>query len=203
MSEDKTENQTPENEMPTSDEQGNDAATEEIVDAPEAETQEDPVEKLEAEVADLKDRLLRAMAETENVRRRADRDKADASSYAVTGFARDMLDVADNLKRALDSAPEDVAEDMKVLVEGVDMTQRNLLNTLEKHGIKEVNPEMGEKFDHNLHQAMFEVPVPDGEKGGCVMQVVSSGYVIKDRLLRPAMVGVSKAAPQPKVDQEA
>ncbi|WND03652.1 nucleotide exchange factor GrpE [Temperatibacter marinus] len=163
----------------------------------------DPVEALTIEVADLKDRLLRAMAETENVRRRADRDKTDASAYAVTGFARDMLDVADNLGRALDSQPDEIADDMTPFVEGVDMTKRNLLQTLEKHGIKEVNPEIGEKFDPNLHQAMFEVPVPPENPGGAVMQVVAKGYVIKDRLLRPAMVGVSKAAPAQKVDQEA
>lgn len=161
----------------------------------------DPVSELEAQVAELKDRVLRAMAETENVRRRSERDKADASAYAVTAFARDMLDVADNLGRALESQPEDISEDMKAFVEGVDMTKRGLLQTLEKHGIKEINPEMGDKFDHNLHQAMFEVPVPEGNPGGAVMQVVAKGYVIKDRLLRPAMVGVSKAAP--KVDTKA
>lgn len=167
--------------------------------APEEEV--DPVTVLEEQVTELKDKLLRAMAETENVRRRAERDRTDASAYAVTGFARDMLDVADNLGRALTSAPEEIADDMKAFVEGVDMTKRNLGQTLEKHGIKEVNPEMGDKFDPNLHQAMFEMPAAEGAAGGAVMQVVATGYVIKDRLLRPAMVGVSKAAP--KVDTTA
>lgn len=157
------------------------------------ETEDDVVATLQAEVADLKDRLLRSVAETENVRRRAEKDKADASSYAVTGFARDMLNVSDNLRRALDSQPEEVPEDLKGFVEGVEMTERELLNTMERYGIKKVEPEVGEKFDHKFHQAMFEVPTEEREPGS-VMQVVAPGYVIKDRLLRPAMVGVAKGA---------
>jgi molecular chaperone GrpE len=159
------------------------------------------VEKLQGEVGELKDRLLRTMAEMENVRRRAEKDKADANAYAVTGFARDMLNVSDNLRRALDSTPEEVADDMKAFSEGVEMTERELLNTLERHGITKVSPEVGEKFDHKLHQAMFEVPTDD-HPTGTVMQVVAPGYVIKDRLLRPAMVGVAKGV-APKVDTEA
>ncbi len=158
------------------------------------------IAKLQAEVATLKDRLLRSAAETENVRRRADKDKQDASAYAVTSFARDVLNISDNLRRALDSQPEDVSDDMKGFVEGVDMTERELLNTMERYGIKKVEPEIGEKFDHKFHQAMFEVPTEDHPTGS-VMQVVAAGYVIKDRLLRPAMVGVAKGAP--KVDTEA
>ena len=159
-------------------------------------------EALQAEVADLKEKLLRTMAEMENVRRRAEKDRADASAYAVTGFARDMLNVSDNLRRALDSVPNETPDDMNAFVEGVDMTERELLNTLERHGIKQVNPEAGEKFDHKFHQAMFEVPTTD-HPNGTIMQVVAAGYVIKERLLRPAMVGVAKAADQPKVDTEA
>lgn len=151
----------------------------------------DPVAALQSEVAVLKDQVLRARAETENVRRRADRDRQDASAYAVTGFARDMLTVSDNLRRALDTMPDDVADDMKGFVEGVEMTERELLNTMERYGIKKVEPEVGEKFDHKFHQAMFEVPTADHAPGS-VMQVVAPGYVIKDRLLRPAMVGVAK-----------
>lgn len=162
----------------------------------------DPVETLQAEVADLKDRLVRALAETENVRRRGEKDRADASAYAVTGFARDMISVSDNLRRALDSLPDETADDMKAFIEGVDMTERELLNTFERHGISKVSPEIGDKFDHKFHQAMFEVPTAD-HPNGTVMQVVAEGYVIKDRLLRPAMVGVAKAAEQPKVDTEA
>lgn len=151
----------------------------------------DPFAALTEEVAELKDQLLRARAETENVRRRADRDRQDASAYAVTGFARDMLNVSDNLRRALETMPEEIADEMKGFVEGVEMTERELLNTMEKYGIKKVNPEVGEKFDHKFHQAMFEVPTNDHAPGS-VMQVVAPGYVIKDRLLRPAMVGVAK-----------
>lgn len=165
-----------------------------------AETEEDIVAQLKSEIAELKERLVRALAETENVRRRADKEKADASAYGVTTFARDMLNVSDNLRRALDSAPKEVADDIKGFVEGVDMTERELLNILERHGIKKVEPEVGEKFDHKFHQAMFEVPTNEHTPGS-VTQVVAAGYVIKDRLLRPAMVGVAKGEIQ-KVDTE-
>ena len=161
----------------------------------------DPIAALQSEVAVLKDQVLRARAETENVRRRADRDRQDASAYAVTGFARDMLTVSDNLRRALDSMPDDVADDIKAFIEGVEMTERELLNIMERYGIKKVEPEIGEKFDHKFHQAMFEVPTAEHAPGS-VMQVVSSGYVIKDRLLRPAMVGVAKGEAK-AVDTEA
>lgn len=164
-------------------------------------TEADIIAELQSEVATLKDRLLRAAAETENVRRRAEKDKADAGKYAVTGFARDMLNVSDNLRRALDTQPEEIADDMKAFVEGVAMTESELLNTMERYGIKKVEPEVGEKFDHKFHQAMFEVPTED-QAPGSVMQVVAPGYVIKDRLLRPAMVGVAKGA-EKKVDTEA
>lgn len=160
----------------------------------------DEVASLKAEVADLKDRLLRTMAETENVRRRAEKDKADASAYAVTNFARDMLNISDNLRRALDTMPEDVPADLKAFVEGVEMTERELLNIFERHGIKKVDPKVGDKFDHQIHQAMFEVPTTEHVPGS-VMQVVAAGYVIRDRLLRPAMVGVAKGDVQ-KVDTE-
>ncbi len=162
--------------------------------------EDDVVAQLKSENAELKDRLVRALAETENVRRRAEKDKADASAYGVTAFARDMLNVSDNLKRALEAAPKEVSEDLKGFVDGVDMTERELLNILERHGIRKVEPEVGEKFDHQFHQAMFEVPTNDHAPGS-VMQVVAAGYVIKDRLLRPAMVGVAKGEVQ-KVDQE-
>ncbi|WP_262693459.1 nucleotide exchange factor GrpE [Kordiimonas aquimaris] len=162
---------------------------------------EEVITNQQSEIAALKDQILRARAETENVRRRADRDRQDASAYAVTGFARDMLTVSDNLQRALDSIPEDVADDTKTFVEGVEMTGRELLNTMERYGIKKVEPEVGEKFDHKFHQAMFEVPTEE-QAPGTVMQVVAPGYVIKDRLLRPAMVGVAKGEKK-AVDTEA
>jgi molecular chaperone GrpE len=151
------------------------------------------LEAAEAEIADLKERLLRAVAETENVRRRAQKDVEDARRYAITGFARDLLAVADNLGRALDALPEGAENDptFGALVQGVQLTGRELVNVLERHGVREVRPH-GEKFDHNLHQAMFEVE--DAEQPhGTVNQVLQVGYTIGDRLLRPAMVGVTKA----------
>lgn len=165
------------------------------------ESEEDIIANLHEEIAGLKDQVLRARAETENVRRRADRDRQDASAYAVTGFARDMLTVSDNLARALDASPQEVPDDMKAFVEGVEMTGRELLNTMERYGIKKVEPEVGEKFDHKFHQAMFEVPTEEHAPGS-IMQVVAPGYVIKDRLLRPAMVGVAKGEKK-AVDTEA
>jgi len=165
---------------------------EQFEDETEAEGEDiDVVAQLQSEVAALKDNLLRAVAEGQNIRRRADKERQDASAYAVTGFARDMLNVADNLKRALDSQPEDIADDMKAFVEGVDLTGRELLNVMERHGITKIEPEVGEKFDHKFHQAMFEVPTKE-QAPGTIMQVVAQGYMIKDRLLRPAMVGVAK-----------
>ncbi len=146
-----------------------------------------------AESAELRDQLLRAMAETENVRRRAAREREEAAKYSIANFARDVLGIADNLRRAIDSAPaETVAEGgAKALFEGVEMTERELLTALERHGVKRLEP-LGEKFDHNLHQAMFEVPDADAAPG-TVVQVMQPGYVINERLLRPAMVGIAKA----------
>ncbi|NOZ42213.1 MAG: nucleotide exchange factor GrpE [Alphaproteobacteria bacterium] len=177
---------SPETEMPA------DSATEE--NTPEKNHQDD---KLIAEIADLKDRLLRAVAETENLRRRADRERSDAANYAMTAFARDLLGVGDNLRRALDSIPPDadLGEHARTLIDGIEMTERELLNMLERHNIKKIDP-MGEKFDHNRHQALFEVP-DTGEEDGTIVQVMQIGYVIKDRLLRPAMVGVAKGQKKP------
>ncbi len=196
-----TEGQTAAEDHTVTEDQAADEGNTEEQDAPADDADLDPIAALTEEVAMLKDQVLRARAETENVRRRADRDRADASAYAVTGFARDMLSVSDNLRRALDSMPEDIAEEMKVFVEGVEMTERELLNTMEKYGITKVEPEVGEKFDHKFHQAMFEVPTTEHAPGS-VMQVVAAGYVIKDRLLRPAMVGVAKGDAK-AVDTEA
>ena len=172
--------------------EGEDAQVENF---PNAETAASPLEAAEQQIADLKDQLLRAMAETQNLRRRSTREKEDATKYSIANFARDMLNVGDNMRRAIDAAPEGAGEGedaMASLVQGVEMTERELLATLERHGIKAIEP-MGEKFDHNLHQAMFEVP--DAEKApGTVVQVIQAGYVIGERLLRPSMVGVSKAA---------
>lgn len=156
------------------------------------------IEALAAEAADLKDRLLRTMAEMENVRRRADREREEARKYAVTAFARDMLAVGDNMNRAIQSIGADAraaADDtIKTLIEGVEMTEREMLNVFERHGITKIEPK-GEKFDPNFHQAMFEVENPE-VAAGTVVEVVAPGYVIGERVLRPAMVGVSKGGPK-------
>ena len=166
--------------------------------------QPDPVAALEAERIDLKDKLLRSLADLENMRRRAERDVADARLYGVTNFARDMLTVADNLGRALDSVPAEAragAEGaLKGLIDGIELTQRDLLKTLDRHGVKRLDPE-GAKFDPNMHQAMFEVPNPD-LPNGTVVQVVQTGYAIGERVLRPAMVGVSRGGPKAGVAGE-
>ena len=157
---------------------------------------EERVAALEAELAEHKDQLLRALAETENVRRRAQREREDALKYAVAGFAKELLSVADNLRRALDSLPQSEVKDERTrgLVTGVEATERELLSVFERHGLRRIDPE-GERFDHNLHQAIFEAERP-GKPGGIVIEVLQPGYVLHDRLLRPAMVGVAKQTPK-------
>ena len=154
---------------------------------------EERIAALEAELADTKDRLLRALAETENVRRRAQREREDTQKYAVSGFARDLLSTADNLRRALDSVPEAEIRDARTrsLLDGVAATERELLSVFERHGIRRIDPK-GERFDHNFHQAVFEAERPDAP-AGTVIEVLQPGYVLHDRLLRPAMVGFAKA----------
>jgi molecular chaperone GrpE len=160
-------------------------------------SQETRAADLEAELAEYKDRLLRALAETENVRRRAQREREDASKYAIAGFAKDLLSAADNLRRALESLPESEAKDERTrsLLAGIAATERELLGVFERHGIKRLDPK-GEVFDHNFHQAIFEAERPD-QPGGSVVEVLQPGYVLHDRLLRPAMVGVAKGGPKP------
>lgn len=156
----------------------------------------------QAEIAELKDRLLRSMAEVENVRKRAERDRQDAARYGTASFARDLLAVADNLRRALESLPEPAAQDENVrsFAEGMEITERELLKAFEKAGIRRIDP-MGEKFDHNFHEAMFEVPSTD-QPTGTVVQVIQPGYVIHDRLLRAARVGVARAAEGAREDSK-
>lgn len=153
---------------------------------------------LEAQVAELKDKYLRTYAEMENTRRRAEKDVADARNFSIAGFARDMLSVADNLGRALaavDPALREAADStFKTLLEGVDLTHRELSKTLEKHGVRLLDP-VNQKFDPNFHQAMFEIP-DDSVPSGTVKQVVQPGYAIGERVLRPAMVGITKATPK-------
>jgi molecular chaperone GrpE len=154
----------------------------------------DPLSALMAERDQLKDQLLRALADTENMRRRSEREAANVRKYGHTPFARDLVGAIDNLARVIDSAPDDLGqadETMKSLITGIQLSWTELQSVIEKHGIKRVEP-LNEKFDYNLHQAMFEVPTND-QPSGVVLEVVQHGYVLHDRLLRPAMVGVSKA----------
>lgn len=165
----------------------------------------DPLETLKAENAELRDRFLRLAAEMDNLRRRTERDVKDAKSYAVTGFARDMLAVSDNLRRALEAVSEEARASadagLAALIEGVEMTERGMLSTLERHGVRKIEPQ-GQKFDPNFHQAMFEIPnaeVPNNT----VVQVVQAGFTIGDRVLRPAMVGVANGGQKTEAQPEA
>ena len=160
---------------------------------------------LETEIAELRDRALRAMAEADNAQKRAARDVSESRKYGATALARDVLSVADNLGRALLAVPDVPREDDENLFNlrtGVDMTLKEMLQALERHGVKKVTPEAGERFDHNRHQAMFEVPTDDLAPGA-VAQVVQDGYVIHDRLLRPALVGVARKPPEEAPSGEA
>jgi molecular chaperone GrpE len=153
---------------------------------------------LAKEVADYKDKLLRSLADMENLRRRTDREVADARVYGVSSLARDIAGVADNMRRALAAFGESAAViegPVKALVEGVELIERELLKVLEKHGVKRFDPQQGVKFDPNLHQAIFEVPDANVASGS-IAQVIQPGYMIGERVLRPAMVGVSKGGPK-------
>src|SRR5437764_15010745 len=156
--------------------------------------EEGSVEALAKEAADARDKMLRTLAEMENLRKRTSREVADARVYGITGFARDVLEIADSLQRALDAVrPEATAAadpGLKALTAGVELTERSLLNTLEKNGVKKFDPS-GEKFDPNFQQAMYEVPDPS-VPSGTVVQVVQAGFMIGERVLRPALVAVSK-----------
>ncbi len=166
---------------------------------------EDPVEAMhniigeqQAEIEELKDKMLRTVAEMENLRRRTTKEVADAKAYAVANFARDMLSVSDNLRRATEAVPDEAKEEgntgLTTLIEGVEMTEREMLNALEKNGVKKLNPK-GEKFDPHFHQAMYEVPNPE-LPNNMVIEVVQEGYTIGTRVLRPAMVGLAKGGPK-------
>ena len=158
----------------------------------------DPAAELAKEAAELKDRLLRTLAEMENLRRRTEREVADARIYGVTNFARDIVGVADSMERAMKALDDEIRDKadagVKALLDGVELTERELLKVLEKHGVTKLEPK-GQKFDPNMHQAMFEMPDPS-MPAGMVTQVVQPGYKIGERVLRPAMVGVSKGGPK-------
>jgi molecular chaperone GrpE len=161
------------------------------------------IDEKEKELAALKDQALRALAEVENTRRRGERELQDMSKYAVTGFARDLVSVLENLQRAVDSIPAEMRTNQPAvnnLAVGVEMTLKELLGVFERQGIKRIDP-MGQKFDHNFHQAVAQIDTPDAE-AGTVVQVLQAGYVIHDRLLRPAMVGVAAGSSQ-KLDASA
>jgi len=182
--------------MSDTQDQPQDAPADEIQPEPAQPTPEELIARLIAEMADLKDQLLRAVAEGENIRRRAAKEKQDASKFAIASLARDLLAVPDTLDRAIASIPDEVRaqEGVTSLIEGMELTQRQLLGIFERHGIKPIHP-MGEKFDPNFHQAMFEAP-DTGQPDGTIVQILQMGYVIGDRLLRPAMVGVAKGGGQ-------
>jgi molecular chaperone GrpE len=161
-------------------------------------------EALAKEAADFRDKMLRTLAEMENLRKRTAREVADARAYAITGFARGVLDIADNLQRALDAVPAETRESadpmLKALIEGVELTERSLHNALEKNGVRKFDP-TGEKFDPNFQQAMYEVPDPSVPPG-TVVQVVQAGYMIGDRVLRPALVGIAKGGAKASASEQ-
>ena len=169
------------------------ALEDEEIAGPEVDLSQEPVDEvdaLRAERDELNDRLLRTLAESENVRKRAERDRRESEKYGGTRIVRDLLPVYDNLRRALDSSAEAEGEADKALSEGVELTLRELLKVLSKHGVEPIVPEVGDAFDPQSHEAMFEAPVP-GTKAGEILQVMAEGFLLHDRLVRPAQVGVS------------
>lgn len=167
----------------------------------------DKVKSLELVIAQSNDQLLRTVAEMDNLRKRSVREREDASKFAISGFAKDLLDVADNFRRALDAIPADLRADerIKPLVEGIEATERALLKSFEKNGIKKIEP-LDEPFNPNFHEVMFETPAA-GKAGGTIIQLIETGYMLHDRLLRPARVGVAKgdpaAVPTHQIDTQA
>lgn len=148
------------------------------------------IDSLRAERDEFRDRFMRALADAENARKRSEKDRREAENYGGSKLARDMLPVYDNLKRALEAATDEQRESAAALIEGVELTMRELLNVFKKHGISVISPKVGDRFDPQLHQAMFEAPVP-GTKAGDIIQVTTEGFLLHDRLLRPSQVGVS------------
>jgi molecular chaperone GrpE len=190
------------------DQEAEQAASETSINSPTGETpasKEDPMVALAREAADYKDKLLRSLAEMENLRKRTERQVADARDYGIAGFARDILAVADNMERALGALDADLREKAdggtKALLDGVELTERELLKALEKHGVKKFEP-LDEKFDPNLHQAMYEVP-DASRPAGTVARVIQPGYMIGERVLRPALVGIAKGGPKASMETPA
>lgn len=160
------------------------------VEMEEFETQVDELEALRAERDEFRDKFMRVLADAENSRKRAERDRKEAEMYGGTRLARDLLPVYDNLNRAIQAIPEESRAASAALIEGVELTLRELTNVMTKHGITMISPAVGDQFDPQLHQAMFEAPLP-GTKAGQIIQVATEGFLLHDRLLRPAQVGVS------------
>ena len=165
---------------------------EELIDIESEGADFEEIDAIRAERDDYRDKFMRALADAENSRKRADRDRREAENYGGPKLSRDLLPVYDNLSRAIGAASEEMDESAKAIVEGVQLTMRELVNVFRKHGIEPITPEVGDKFDPKLHQAMFEAPLP-GTKAGDIIQVSSEGFMLHDRLLRPAQVGVSSA----------
>jgi molecular chaperone GrpE len=161
----------------------------------EAKTEQDPrdakIAELESANAQIKDQAIRALAEAENARKRAVKDREDAGKFAVSKFARDLLSVADNLRRALDAMPKDADETTKNLIAGIEATERELLGAFDRNGIQKIEP-IGETFDPNAHEVMFEIPAPQGQPAGTILQVMEAGYLLNGRVIRPARVGVAR-----------
>lgn len=163
------------------------AAEEEALEALEEDADFEEIEALRAERDEFRDKFMRALADAENARKRSDKDRREAEQYGGSRLARDMLPVYDNLKRALEAATDETSA---ALLEGIELTMRELLSVFKKHGVEVIAPEVGDPFDPKLHQAMFEAPVP-GTNAGDIIQVAAEGFTLHDRLLRPAQVGVS------------
>ena len=170
-----------------------DALEEELIDITQEDAQTDEVDELAAVTAErdeYRDRFMRALADAENSRKRADKDRREAENYGGSKMARDLLPVYDNMKRAVEAAGDEQKEATAALIEGVELTMRELLKVFKKHGIQPISPQVGDRFDPQLHQAMFEAPLP-GTKAGDIIQVSAEGFMLHDRLLRPSQVGVS------------
>jgi len=170
-----------------------DALEEELIDITQEDAQTDEVDELAAVTAErdeYRDRFMRALADAENSRKRADKDRREAENYGGSKMARDLLPVYDNMKRAVEAAGDEQKEAAAALIEGVELTMREFLNVFKKHGIQPISPQVGDRFDPQLHQAMFEAPLP-GTKAGDIIQVSAEGFMLHDRLLRPSQVGVS------------
>ena len=172
------------NEIEESDDQ------ETLIDIEHEVTEFDEIDAIRAERDDYRDKFMRALADAENARKRADKDRREAENYGGSKLSRDLLPIYDNLKRAIDAVTDDMDENAKALMEGVELTMRELLNVFRKHGIEPISPKVGDRFDPKIHQAMFEAPL-SGTSSGDIIQVSTEGFKLHDRLLRPAQVGVS------------